>query len=80
MIRFRFVDEHRNAHRVKRMCDVLGWDRSGYYAWHQNKEARQKRDDEEEGLAAVSARSTPTREDHTGHCGSPGNSGTRDMW
>lgn len=51
MIRFRFVDEHRGAHRVKRMCDVLGWDRSGYYAWHQNKEARQEKADEEEGLA-----------------------------
>lgn len=51
VIRFRFVDEHRNAHRVKRMCDVLGWDRSGYYTWHQNKEARQEKADEEEGLA-----------------------------
>ncbi|WP_405898614.1 IS3 family transposase [Streptomyces sp. NBC_00727] len=51
MIRFRFVDEHRGAHRVKRMCDVLGWDRSGYYTWHQNKEARQEKADEEEGLA-----------------------------
>ncbi|MFI1416933.1 hypothetical protein ACH4VX_02915 [Streptomyces sp. NPDC020731] len=30
VIRFRFVDEHRTAHKVKRMCDVLGWDRSGY--------------------------------------------------
>ncbi|WLW52711.1 ATP-binding protein [Streptomyces sp. YU58] len=37
MIRFRFVDEHRHAHGVKRMCDVLGWDRSGYYTWHKNK-------------------------------------------
>ncbi|WP_314618165.1 IS3 family transposase [Streptomyces sp. DSM 40976] len=51
MIRFRFVDEHRNAHKVKRMCDVLGWDRSGYYTWHQYKEARQEKAEEEEGLA-----------------------------
>ena len=51
MIRFRFVDEHRNAHGVKRMCDVLGWDRSGYYTWHKNKETRQQRVDEEEELA-----------------------------
>ncbi|MFK0288443.1 IS3 family transposase [Streptomyces sp. NPDC090499] len=51
MIRFRFVDEHRSAHRVKRMCDVLGWDRSGYYAWHQNREARQEKADAEEVLA-----------------------------
>lgn len=33
------------------MCDVLGWDRSGYYAWHRNKEARQERADEEAGPA-----------------------------
>lgn len=51
MIRFRFVDEHRSAHRGKRMCDVLGWDRSGHYTWHQNEEARQGKADEEEGLA-----------------------------
>ncbi|MFJ5305655.1 IS3 family transposase [Streptomyces sp. NPDC088350] len=51
MIRFRFVDEHRDAHGVKRMCDVLGWDRSGYYTWHKNKETRQQRADEEEELA-----------------------------
>ncbi|MFE3169255.1 hypothetical protein [Streptomyces sp. NPDC059224] len=50
MIRFRFVDEHRNAHGVKRMCDVLGWDRSGYYTWYKNKEARQQRADAEEEL------------------------------
>ncbi|MFK0114232.1 IS3 family transposase [Streptomyces sp. NPDC091217] len=50
MIRFRFVDEHRNTHGVKRMCDVLGWDRSCYYTWHKNKEARQQRADQEEEL------------------------------
>jgi transposase InsO family protein len=33
------------------MCDVLGWDRSGYYTWHKNKETRQQRVDEEEELA-----------------------------
>nr|WP_237554659.1 IS3 family transposase [Streptomyces sp. SID4948] len=32
------------------MCDVLGWDRSGYYTWHQKKEARQEKADEEEDL------------------------------
>lgn len=51
MIRFRFVDEHRRTHGVKRMCDVLGWDRSGYYTWHKNKETRQRRAEEEEELA-----------------------------
>ncbi|MFI2125329.1 IS3 family transposase [Streptomyces sp. NPDC020299] len=51
MIRFRFVDEYRSTHKVKRMCDVLGWDRSGYYAWHQNRGARQEKADAEEDLA-----------------------------
>ncbi|WP_121717494.1 IS3 family transposase [Streptomyces sp. E5N91] len=51
MIRFRFVDEHRRAHGVKRMCDVLGWDRSGYYTWHKNKEVREEKAGVEEELA-----------------------------
>ncbi|MEV7345365.1 IS3 family transposase [Streptomyces sp. NPDC093544] len=66
MIRFRFVDEHRNAHGVKRMCDVLGWDRSGYYAWHGNKEARQEKADAEEDLARR------IRDIHTGSRGAYG--------
>ena len=32
MTRFRFVSEHR-AYGVKRVCDVLGVSRSGYYDW-----------------------------------------------
>ncbi len=31
MIRFRFVDEHRDAYSVKRICRVLEIDRSSYY-------------------------------------------------
>ena len=31
MIRFRFVDEHRGAYGVKRICRVLEIDRSSYY-------------------------------------------------
>jgi hypothetical protein len=41
------------------MCDVLGWDRSGYYAWRGNKEARQEKADAEEDLARRSGTSTP---------------------
>jgi transposase InsO family protein len=33
------------------MCDVLGWNRSGYYAWHHNREARREKADAEEDLA-----------------------------
>jgi hypothetical protein len=77
VIRFRFVDEHRNAHGVKRMCDVLGWDRSGYYTWHANKEVRQEKADAEEDLARR------IRDIHTGSrapmepAGSRGNSTSR---
>ncbi|WP_327251031.1 hypothetical protein [Streptomyces sp. NBC_01244] len=80
MIRFRFVDEHRNAHRVKWMCDVLGWDRSGYYTWHQNKEARQEKVDEEEVLARRIREIHTDSRDPMGLRGSPGNSGTKGTW
>lgn len=33
MIRFQFVDDHRNTHEVKRMCSVLGIQRSSFYKW-----------------------------------------------
>lgn len=33
MSRFRFVDDHRNAYQVKRLCMALGVSRSGYYGW-----------------------------------------------
>jgi len=66
VIRFRFVDEHRNAHGVKRMCDVLGWDRSSYYTWHGNQEARQEKADAEEDLARR------IRDIHTGSRGAYG--------
>jgi hypothetical protein len=62
------------------MCDVLGWDRSSYYAWHQNKQARQEKAGEEEVLVRR------IREIHTdsrgayGPCGSPGNSAARGTW
>lgn len=33
MSRFRFVDEHRATYQVKRLCQLAGVSRSGYYAW-----------------------------------------------
>ncbi|MFF8713926.1 IS3 family transposase [Streptomyces sp. NPDC015184] len=51
---------------MKRICDVLGWDRSGYYAWHRNKEARQEKADAEEGLAR---RIRKIHTDSRGSCG-----------
>ncbi|MCH5675107.1 hypothetical protein [Streptomyces gilvus] len=56
MIRFRFVDEHRNAHVLKRMCDMPVWARSCYYLWHSNKEARQTKADAEEALSTGRSR------------------------
>ncbi|WP_228941628.1 hypothetical protein [Nocardioides sp. Leaf374] len=33
MSRFRFVSEHHQSYGIKRLCQVLGVSRSGYYAW-----------------------------------------------
>ena len=33
MIRFRFVDDHRHVHDVKRMCALVDVPRSSFYAW-----------------------------------------------
>ena len=32
-MRFQFIDDHRKEFPVRRMCEVLGVSRSGYYAW-----------------------------------------------
>lgn len=40
MIRFQFVDDHRNTHEVKRMCQVLSINRSSYYKWRAGQAAR----------------------------------------
>lgn len=33
MSRFRFVHDHRDAYEVKRLCELAGCSRSGYYRW-----------------------------------------------
>ena len=33
MIRFRFVDDHRDVYDVKRMCALVEVPRSSFYAW-----------------------------------------------
>ena len=43
MIRFQFVDDHRTDYSVKRMCTVLGLNRSSYYKWRNSKPQRQRR-------------------------------------
>lgn len=51
MSRFQFVDDHRGAYGVKRLCRVLGVNRSSYYKWHDGAEARAARERADEQLA-----------------------------
>lgn len=50
MIRFQFVDDHRNTHEVKRMCAVLGIQRSSFYKWCATRPARQARQEADDAL------------------------------
>ena len=34
---YKFIREHRQEYSIKRMCQVLGVTRSGYYAWQPEK-------------------------------------------
>lgn len=43
MSRFQFVDDHRHAFPVKRLCELLEIGRSSYYAWRDAAPARQAR-------------------------------------
>ncbi|WP_052682406.1 hypothetical protein [Saccharothrix sp. ST-888] len=52
MIRFRFVEDHRGAWGVKRICRALGVSRSSFYVWRAGGQARQARRWEEGLLAA----------------------------
>lgn len=46
MSRFRFVDDHRDAYSVKRLCRVVGCSRSGFYDWCRRPPSRHARRDE----------------------------------
>lgn len=41
--RFQFVDDHRDAYEVKRLCEVLELYRSSYYKWLSGRQARMAR-------------------------------------
>ena len=47
-----FVDDHKDAYGVKRLCHVLGVNRSSYYTWLDGAEARAMRERADEHLAA----------------------------
>ena len=51
MSRFLFVDDHRGAYGVKRLCRVLGVNRSSYYKWLDGAEARAARERADQALA-----------------------------
>ena len=50
MSRFQFVDDYRNTHGVKRLCDVLGLNRSSHYKWRAGHEVRKARQHADEAL------------------------------
>jgi hypothetical protein len=49
--RFEFVDDYRGAYGVKRLCRVLGVNRSSYYKWLDGAEARAAREAADQALA-----------------------------
>ena len=50
--RFQFVDDHRDAFEVKRLCEVLEVNRSSYYKWPAGRDARAARQRADQRLAA----------------------------
>ena len=46
-MKYRFIAEHREAHRVGKMAALLEVTRSGYYAWQHRGEAARRRADRE---------------------------------
>ncbi|WP_435613622.1 transposase [Streptomyces sp. bgisy159] len=51
MNRFQFVHDHRDAYEVKRLCQVLGVNRSSYYKWRDGAAARRARQAADRALA-----------------------------
>src|SRR5512136_3303748 len=46
-MKYRFMREHRESYKIKRMCGVLKVSRSGYYAWERRQPSLRQRDNEE---------------------------------
>lgn len=51
MNRYQFVDDHRNAFEVKRLCQVIGLNRASYYKWRGGARARAARQAADQVLA-----------------------------
>lgn len=52
MSRFQFVDDYSETYPVKRLCHVLGLNRSSFYKWRANAPARQRRRHKDEALVS----------------------------
>jgi transposase-like protein len=68
--RFSFVESHREAFGVKRLCQILGISRSGFYRWRRAASARATRKAADICLAERVRKSMPTparRTDHRGY-------------
>ena len=52
MIRFQFVEDHRDTHEVKRMCQVLNIHRSSDYKWVNARQARQAKQQADDAVVA----------------------------
>ena len=46
-MKYRFMEEHRETCKVKRMCEVLKVSRSGYYGWETREPSLRQRGNEE---------------------------------
>jgi len=69
MSRFQFVDDHRDAFEVKRLCGFLGLNRSSYYKWRAGREARDAGSGPISAWRQGSAWSTPSPAVSTAHPG-----------
>jgi transposase InsO family protein len=46
-MKYRFIEEHREAYKIKSMCEVMKVSRSGYYAWERRQPSLRQRSNEE---------------------------------
>ncbi len=61
MSRFRFVSEHHESYGIKRLCQVLGVSRSGFYAWTTRGPSTHAQRDAELGALVVEVHSRSRR-------------------
>ncbi len=50
-MKYQFIDEHRSAFRVRKMCQVMGLTTSGYYSWKKRGKSKRTEDNEKLDMA-----------------------------